>query len=131
MYYDGYGIDWIAAGGNGSFAPDTVRFKEDLYGKGACGDNVTWRLSADGTLTISGKGRINDYDNEDNPMPWEICRQYIKSVVIKSGVSGIGDYAFFYCDAMTSVTIPNTVTEIGDAVFCFCDALTSVMIPAV
>ena len=129
MYYDGYGIDWIAAGGNGSFAPDTVRFKEDLYGKGACGDNVTWRLSADGTLTISGKGRINDYDNEDNPMPWEICRQYIKSVVIKSGVSGIGDYAFFYCDAMTSVTIPNTVTEIGDAVFCFCDALTSVMIP--
>ena len=62
-------------------------------------------------------------------MPWEICRQYIKSVVIKSGVSGIGDYAFFYCDAMTSVTIPNTVTEIGDAVFCFCDALTSVMIP--
>ena len=129
MYYDGYGIDWIAAGGNGSFAPDTVRFKEDLYGKGACGDNVTWRLSADGTLTISGKGRINDYDNEDNPMPWEICRQYIKSVVIKSGVTGIGDYAFFYCDAMTSVTIPNTVTEIGDAVFCFCDALTSVMIP--
>ena len=129
MYYDGYGIDWIAAGGNGSFAPDTVRFKEDLYGKGACGDNVTWRLSADGTLTISGKGRINDYDTEDNPMPWEICRQYIKSVVIKSGVSGIGDYAFFYCDAMTSVTIPNTVTEIGDAVFCFCDALTSVMIP--
>ena len=129
MYYDGYGIDWIAAGGNGSFAPDTVRFKEDLYGKGACGDNVTWHLSADGTLTISGKGRINDYDNEDNPMPWEICRQYIKSVVIKSGVSGIGDYAFFYCDAMTSVTIPNTVTEIGDAVFCFCDALTSVMIP--
>ena len=129
MYYDGYGIDWIAAGGNGSFAPDTVRFKEDLYGKGACGDNVTWRLSADGTLTISGQGRINDYDNEDNPMPWEICRQYIKSVVIKSGVSGIGDYAFFYCDAMTSVTIPNTVTEIGDAVFCFCDALTSVTIP--
>ena len=129
VYYDGYGIDWIAAGGNSSFAPDTVRFKEDLYGKGACGDNVTWRLSADGTLTISGQGRINDYDNEDNPMPWEICRQYIKSVVIKSGVSGIGDYAFFYCDAMTSVTIPNTVTEIGDAVFCFCDALTSVMIP--
>ena len=129
VYYDGYGIDWTAAGGNSSFAPDTVRFKEDLYGKGACGDNVTWRLSADGTLTISGKGRINDYDNEDNPMPWEICRQYIKSVVIKSGVSGIGDYAFFYCDAMTSVTIPNTVTEIGDAVFCFCDALTSVMIP--
>ena len=129
MYYDGYGIDWIAAGGNGSFAPDTVRFKEDLYGKGACGDNVTWRLSADGTLTISGKGRINDYDNEDNPMPWEICRQYIKSVVIKSGVTGIGDYAFFYCDAMTSVTIPNTVTAIGDEAFRNCKALTGVTIP--
>ena len=129
MYYDGYGIDWIAAGGNGSFAPDTVRFKEDLYGKGVCGDNVTWRLSADGTLTISGKGRINDYDNEDNPMPWEICRQYIKSVVIKSGVTGIGDYAFFYCDAMTSVTIPSSVTSIGDAAFSYCEALTSVTIP--
>ena len=129
VYYDGYGIDWTAAGGNSSFAPDTVRFKEDLYGKGACGDNVTWRLSADGTLTISGKGRINDYDNEDNPMPWEICRQYIKSVVIKSGVSGIGNYAFYYCEALTSVTIPNTVTAIGDEAFRNCKALTGVTIP--
>ena len=130
MYYDGYGIDWIAAGGNSSSAPDTVRFKEDLYGKGACGDNVNWVMTADGTLTISGKGRISNYNDYSNRAPWGACGKYIKSVVIKSGVTGIGNYAFYYCEALTSVTIPNSVTTIGDGAFSYCEALTGMTIPS-
>ena len=129
MYYDGYGIDWIAAGGNGSFAPDTVRFKEDLYGKGACGDNVNWVMTADGTLTISGKGRISNYNDYSNHAPWYACGKYIKSVVIESGVTGIGDEAFRNCEALTSVAIPNSVTTIGDGAFSYCEALTGMTIP--
>ena len=129
MYYDGYGIDWIAAGGNSSSAPDTVRFKEDLYGKGACGDNVNWVMTADGTLTISGKGRISNYNDYSNHAPWYACGKYIKSVVIESGVTGIGDEAFRNCEALTSVAIPNSVTTIGDGAFSYCEALTGMTIP--
>ena len=35
-------------------------------------DNLTWTLTADGTLTISGSGAMKDYsydDNDDNPSP--------------------------------------------------------------
>ena len=30
-------------------------------GIGTCGDNVTWKLTSDGTLTISGKGAMDNY----------------------------------------------------------------------
>ena len=44
-------------------------------------------------------------------------------------VTSIGDYAFYYCDGLTSVTIPNSVTSIGDYAFKGCSGLTSVTIP--
>ena len=131
VYYGGYGLDWLAMGSHGDISKSTtVHFKEDMYGKGMCGLNVNWAMTADGTLTISGKGRISNYDYDDNDYaPWYTCRKYIKSVVIKSGVTGIGNCAFYYCDALTGVTIPNTVTAIGDEAFHNCEALTSVTIP--
>ncbi len=131
IYYDGYGIDWLKVDGSlSSLTGYTVHFKEDLYGKGTCGVNANWVMTADGTLTISGTGRISNYDYDySNYAPWYACREYIKSVVIESGVTGIGNCAFHGCSALTSVTIPNTVTAIGDEAFRNCKALTSVTIP--
>ena len=40
----------------------------------------------------------------------------------------IYQYAFYYCDSLTSVTIPNSVTSIGDSAFEKCLNLTSVTI---
>ena len=51
------------------------------------------------------------------------------SSTIPDGVTSIGNYAFLYCDGLTSVEIPNSVTSIGDYAFCDCYALTSVEIP--
>ena len=129
VYYGGYGIDWLAMDNHG-LIPDsaTVHFKGDLYGKGACGTNVNWVMTGDGTLTISGKGRISNYDYS-NRAPWDECRAYIKCVVIKPGVRGIGDYAFFECSSLTSVTIPDSVTSIEDCAFENCSSLISVTIP--
>ena len=127
VYYDGYGIDWLAVNG----IPDsaTVHFKDDLYGKGACGENVNWVMTADGTLTISGTGAMTDCGSFGDPAPWKICRQYIKSAVIGSGVTSIGKYAFYCCEALTSVTIPDTVTVIGDGAFHGCSRLSGMTIP--
>ena len=44
-------------------------------------------------------------------------------------VTAIGDYAFYYCSALTSVTIPDSVTTIGNKAFYNCSSLTSVTIP--
>ena len=45
-------------------------------------------------------------------------------------VTTIGDYAFYYCSALTSVFMPS-VTTIGDVAFGDCSALTSVSMPSV
>ena len=103
---------------------------EDVIGSGNCGangSNVTWKLTSDGTLTISGTGKMADY--EWNGAPWARACSEITSIVIEDGVTSIGDYAFPFCTSLTSVTIPDTVTVIGHGAFRDCTSLTSVTIP--
>lgn len=93
----------------------------------ACGDNLTWTLES-GTLTISGKGAIWDFEFDD--IPWYDKKDAIKKIVIKSGVTRIGEHAFFYCKNLTSVTIPDSVTSIGTSAFSYCESLPSITIPS-
>ena len=94
---------------------------------GTCGDNVTWTLDASGTLTISGKGAMADYYIFS--VPWYDTRSQVKTVIIKNGVTSIGNCAFDGCSSLTSATIPNSVTGIGNWAFYGCSSLTSATIP--
>ena len=94
---------------------------------GSCGPNLIWTLTGKGVLTISGKGKMNDY-SVNNRAPWEGYGK-VKRIKIGDGVTTIGDYAFSNCYAPTSVTIPNGVTKIGKNAFYGCTSLTSVTIP--
>ena len=94
---------------------------------GTCGENLTWKLE-DGVLTISGTGAMTDYSPIQGPqLPWAAAK--IKSVVVESGVTSIGDFAFAGQIGLTSITIPDSVTSIGDYAFHYCMSLTSVKIP--
>lgn len=85
---------------------------------GTTGD-CTWTLN-DTELTISGSGAMG------NGYPWG---KEITKAIIKSGVTSIGNYAFYECSSLTSVSIPDSVTNIGDYAFSFCAGLTSITIP--
>ena len=87
---------------------------------------ITWTLSDDGTLTISGTD-MPDYSYSN--APWNSQRGKIKKVVIEEGVTNIGGGVFRECTGLTSVTIPNSVTSIGSSAFSGCSGLTSVTIP--
>ena len=50
----------------------------------------------------------------------------ITQYTIPDSVTTIGDYAFAYCDSLTSVNIPDSVTTIGKGAFYGCNRLTSV-----
>mgnify|MGYP004643262887 FL=1 len=89
---------------------------------GKCGDNVTWVFSDDGTLTISGKGKMWDYGTTHGYAPWTIwssraISDNLKRIVIEEGVESIGDEAFPSLDYVESVEIANTVTSIGAGAF--------------
>ena len=91
--------------------------------------NLTWKLDADGTLTISGTGTMKDYDYNNNPSPANQKKGSVKKVVIKDGVTSIGNFAFYNCKSLTSITIPDSVTSIELAAFNNCSSLTSITIP--
>ena len=55
--------------------------------------------------------------------------ELVSDVVIPDSVTSIGNYAFYYCDGLTSVTIGNSVTTIGYGAFSYCSDLTSIVIP--
>ena len=95
---------------------------------GSCGD-LTWTLTSDGTLTISGTGKM--YYNRSNVPSWveEKESENIKKVVIEYGATNIKSNAFYYCSNLVSITIPNSVTEIGDAAFVGCSSLKEITIP--
>ena len=97
----------------------------DIVDSGKCGANVTYTLDSDGVLTISGKGRMYDWEYFDSPF---FASQNLTAIVIQNGVTSIGKSAFLNCH-MTSVTIPNSVTSIGADAISFCPHLTSVTIP--
>ena len=91
---------------------------------GTCGENLTWKIE-DGVLTISGTGAMTGYPPSQSP--WAAAK--IKSVVIESGVTSIGDFAFVGQVGLTSITIPDSVTSIGDYAFYNCSSLASIAIP--
>ena len=95
---------------------------------GAQGDNLTWVLAGDGTLTISGSGEMKDYSTS-SVAPWYIKRTKILSVVVEDGVTCVGDYAFYACLKLASVTLPEGINSIGHASFQDCAKLAEVNIP--
>lgn len=109
----------------GGAAPLTVSAET---ASGTCGEKVTWAFDTwDGTLTISGEGDMEEYD--EYSVPWISFRDQIRTAVIQQGVTSIGAWSFGYCTYLTSVTIPNSVEKIGRFAFCWCEHLTHAVVP--
>lgn len=84
---------------------------------GTCGSNLKWSFS-NGTLTVSGTGAMYNYgDGSGRVTPWSSQMDSIEKVVIGSGVTSIGNYAFEECHGISSVTIGKDVKSIGEGAF--------------
>ena len=58
--------------------------------------------------------------NKDKSRIISFRKQNIKSYVIPSSVTSIGDRAFYGCDSLSEIVIPSSVTSIGDSAFYNC-----------
>ena len=105
-------------------------FKVNAASSGTCGDNLSWTLDDEGTLTISGTGAMNNWTYEDNEeAPWYGVRDSITTVIIDNGVTSIGNFAFWDLSNLTNISIPNSVTTIGEYAFLDCELLDNVIVP--
>lgn len=94
---------------------------------GECGENLTWTLES-GVLTISGTGDMTDYTSFGADTPWYSSRDSIQSVVVESGVTSIGDYAFHNCMSVAEMQLPDGLNDIGKSAFC-CTMLNQAALP--
>lgn len=95
---------------------------------GKCGKNLTWKLDSKGTLTISGKGAMKNWLSDED-VPWYSERRSIKAIIIKNGVTSIGNGAFRDCGKLTKVEIANSITKVGIAAFEGCSKIKHIKIP--
>ncbi len=106
--------------------------EEEMWDISENGDGsviAKWTLK-DRTLTISGTGKIRNWDSSSKE-DWHNT-QYtnaIESVVICEGITNIGDYAFDQCSNLKNIEIAEDVTRIGYVVFQGCSSLESINIP--
>ena len=66
--------------------------------------------------------------NKDKSRIISFRNQNIRSYVIPSSVTSIGDYAFSDCCSLSEIVIPSSVTSIGDSAFSHCYSLSEIVI---
>ena len=110
--WNGYELSAFVIGENGETLPT------GYCGASEDGKNLVWTIYPDGTLEISGTGKMADFtwdaENAKSSAPWFKHRNSITSLVLEEGITEIGNYAFRYCEQLSGeLVIPEGVSEIG------------------
>lgn len=92
------------------------------------GVGIRWEFSGD-TLTVSGKGNMEDY--ELFTAPWDQAGNSfnVKKLVVGEGVRYLGKFSFAVCCNLQEVTLPSTLQRIGESCFADCGVLAGVELP--
>lgn len=75
-----------------------------------------------GTLIISGEGAMPSFDTANHGIPWPWDNSKIKKLIIREGVTEIGNDAFMYANALTEVYLPESLKYIRDRGFGYFNA---------
>ena len=88
-------------------------------GKTNCGNGLKWHYdTGTNTLSIFGEGSMNGYSSSmvtGSNAPWTLISN-ISNLVIKEGVTSIGNYAF-YKTSVRNAYLPQGLTSIGTKAF--------------
>ncbi|MCM1544313.1 MAG: leucine-rich repeat domain-containing protein [Ruminococcus sp.] len=121
----------------------TSAFASDDYGNviasGTCGadpnpESVTWTRYDSGTLVFSGNGAMRDFFRFDQNyceyknIDYNNQEVDTNRVIIKDGITYIGENSFSDFRTLKSVEIAGSVIEIGKSSFASCYSLESVLI---
>ena len=94
-----------------------------------CGQQAVWNYEEEnGLLTIQGVGAMEDYTDPEQ-VPWNTFIQKIKTVVIRDGITTVGDYAFAGGSNLQEVSLPGSVEIVGVFSFKGCTVLKEIVIP--
>ncbi len=94
-------------------------------------DDLRWKLTPDGKLTIFGSGKMKNF-SFSSYQPWnkEKTKVTVTEVVLEPGITHIGSSAFAYLSDLTQIVIPEGVVSTGNWVFEGCTSLEEVHLPS-
>ena len=99
----------------------------DIVAQDTWGDNISWTLDSEGTLTITGDGDM--YTEQMSDSPWIDYKDQVTNVVFNGNITSISNRAFQEHTNLKSITLPDTITEIGLRAFAECPNLETVNMP--
>lgn len=128
--------------------------EEDILAQGTCGaeadgSNVTWVLTTDGTLILSGTGAVAAYEKRKDT-PWGDYNDQILRVEVQKGITSVGgfrycftlqevslpeglisldEFAFMDCQKLQEIRLPKSLKTLGDGTFAGCHALPEIELP--
>lgn len=115
----------------------TPEVSQDII-KSGVDQNITWKLTKDGTLYLSGKGEMPRWVvdsghfeeiNRNIDTPWIEYKNQIKKVIINSGITTISEGVFSGYKNLKNVILPNGITKIEDEAFGDCLSLKKINLP--
>ncbi len=84
---------------------------------GTCGASANWSYNkSTKTITISGKGQMEDY-SLTNLSLWADYAGEMEKIVIKSGITSVGAYAFYNFTLVREMSLADSIVDIGDYAF--------------
>ena len=132
----------------------TLLAEDDILASGNCGaegdgSNVTWVLTTDGTLILSGTGAVAAYEKRKDT-PWGDYNDQILRVEVQKGITSVGgfrycftlqevslpeglisldEFAFMDCQKLQEIRLPKSLKTLGDGTFAGCHALPEIELP--
>ena len=107
------------------FALTPSKAHAEAPSSGTIGDNLTWTLENDVTLTISGTGAMPE-SCASRLAPWYSQKYFIETIIIGDGITSIPKGAFEFYENLKKVVLPETVTSIGASAFQECRKLSDI-----
>ena len=87
-------------------------------------ENLTWSYDFQTeTLIISGNGPMPNYGAYNSSPPWKDLSDVIKNVRIESGITTVGQSAFYHMNKIQKVELADTVRIIYPYAFYYCTSL--------
>lgn len=93
---------------------------------GICGTAAAFTIDENGTLTITGTGKIDKFFSDDK----EIEYKKIKQIIISEGITELGKNCFCFLENVTLVKFPVSLQIIGEDAMNGMESLTEIQFPS-
>ncbi len=90
-------------------------------------NEVNWSYDS-GVLTVWGNADMTDYLN-NSQRPWEKHLKDVKKLVIKEGITSVGDWSFAKFEALEELELPSSLVSIGERAFYNCSNISYINLP--